>query len=118
MLFHYSNFKVEIKNLKFTTEDGMIFPKTAIISLLDENDHVMAVELLGHLETDKIYERIENEEDINLDYCYVNNFSLSIYRDNRNLDKKTYVSLSSFSAQNAFFDSKFGVDFSFAHFRD
>lgn len=116
MIFHYHDFKVEIKNLKFTTENKYIFPKTAIISFLDEMGHVSAVELLGHLETEEIYKKIESGEPLNLDYCYVLNFSLTLYRDQRGMDKKQRVPLPGFSARNAFFDSKFGTDLSFASF--
>jgi len=118
MVFHYSDFKVEIKNLKFTSDDGNRFPKTAIINFLDKAGKVSSVELMGYIPTEDIYDKIKRLDPINLDYCYVHNFSLSLYRDRNNLDKKSIIQLPEFSARNAFFDSKFGVDFSFAKFQD
>ncbi|MCH7657532.1 MAG: hypothetical protein IIB05_04360 [Bacteroidetes bacterium] len=116
MTFQYSNYKVEIKNLKYTTDDGRVFPKTAIVTLFDENNMSIAVELFGFLETEKLYKMIDKKEHLNLDNCLVKNFSLSVYRSERGLEKKEYVELNGFSASNSFFESKFGIDFSFSEF--
>jgi len=118
MIFHYSDFKAEIKNLKFRSDDGYVFPETAILSFLDDIGKVSKVELMGHITTEDIYKKIEQQEAINLDYCFVDNFSLSLYRDRHGMDKKAQVILPEFSARHAFFDSKFGNDFSFAKFKD
>ena len=116
--FHYPGFKVEIKNLKFITEDGIRLPKTAIISFLDDNNNVTGVEILGHLDNESIYKKIASGEPVILDYCYIHNFSLSDYRHQNGMDKKARVALPSFSARHAFFDSKPGTDFSYAQFLD
>jgi len=118
MVFHYPGYKVEIKNLKFLTEEGVRFPKTAIISFLDGNEKVSHVEIMGHLDCESIYGKINSGEALHLDHCYIKNFSLSNYRDQNKKDKKALVSFPSFSARNAFFDSKSGTDFSFAVFQD
>ena len=118
MTFQYTNYKVEVKNLKYTTDDGKVFPGTAIVTLLDNKNQSVAVELFGYLETEKLHKMIDNKEDINLDYCLVKNFSLSVYRSERGLGKKEYVELKGFSASHSFFESKFGIDFSFAEFSD
>ncbi len=118
MVVNYPDYKVEIKNLKFTADDGRILPKTAIISILNADNNVTSVELLGHMDTDEIYHKIEKGEALNLDHCYINNFSLTLFRDQRNLEKKSFVKIRSFSAQHAFFDSKFGIDFSHGDFTD
>ncbi len=116
MNFYYRKFKVEIKNLKFTSDEGRIYPKTAIVSLLDEFGGVSSVELFGHVDTEEIYMKIDKNEPIVLDHCYITNFSLSIYREKYKRDEKAMVSLPEFSAHHAFFDTKSGLDFSFALF--
>ncbi len=118
MIFDYFTFKVEIKNVKFTSDEGIVFPKTAIISFIAENLEVISIDLLGHITSEEIYKKIEIGEALNLNHCYVKNFSLSIYRDNRNLDKNEYIKLKGLSARHSFFDSKSGTDFSFAEFED
>jgi hypothetical protein len=118
MVFNYFTFKVEIKNVKYTSEEGIIFPKTAIITFIAEDQEVISVELFGHTDIDAIYRKIDNGEPINLNYCYVNNFSLSVYRSNKNLAAKEDIKLSNFSAHHSFFESKFGTDFSFAEFEE
>lgn len=116
MTFQYTNYKVEVKNLKYITDNGKVFPRTAIVTLLDNNNQSVAVELFGYLETEKLYKMIDKNEDLNLDHCLVRNFSLSVYRSERGIDKKEYVKLNGFRASNSFFESKFGTDFSFSEF--
>ncbi|UCG28428.1 MAG: two pore domain potassium channel family protein [Bacteroidales bacterium] len=116
MILNYPSFKVEVKNIKFKTDEGVVLPKTAIVSFLMENREVSSVELYGHIDTEDIYRMIENGEPVNLDYCYIQDLSLSVYRSQRNLDRKAYVRIGNFSARHAFFDAKFGTDFSHAEF--
>ena len=102
MTFKYTNYRVEVKNLKYTTDDGKVFPKTAIVTLLDDKDKSVSVELFGYFETEELYK----------------NLSLSIYRSERGIDKKEYVELKGLSAHHSFFESKFGTDFSFSEFSE
>ncbi len=118
MTFQYTNYKVEVKNLKYTTDDGRVFPRTAIVTLLDNKNQSAAVELFGYLETEELYKMIDKKEDINLDFCLVRNFSLSVYRSERGIGKKEYVELNGLSARHSFFESKFGTDFSFSEFSE
>ncbi len=62
MTFQYTNYKVEVKNLKFTTDDGKVFPNTAIVTLLDSNNQTVSVELFGYLEIEKLSEMIDKKE--------------------------------------------------------
>lgn len=116
MNFNYRKFKVEIKNLKFTSDEGLIYPKTAIVTFLDEFGGQSSVELFGHMDSGEIYRKIENNEVITLDHCYITKFSLSVYREKHKMDEKARVSIREFSAHHAFFDTKSGLDFSFAEF--
>jgi len=118
MRFDYHHYQVEIKKLKFTTDEGTVIPATAIITLYDEKDHKLAVELLGYRDTREWYEQIAAGEPLNMDQCYVRDFSLSAYRDSKGLEKKAYVTIPALSARNAFFDARILNDFSFADFAD
>ncbi len=118
MRFDYHHYKVEIKNLKFTTDGGRVLPKTAIVTLYDEDDANIGVELFGYRDTREWYEMIERGEPLVMDQCYVRDFSLSAYRDSRGMEKKEPVTILSLTARNAFFESKVVTDFSFALFED
>lgn len=118
MLFHYSSYRVEIKNLKFVSEEGHQYPRTAIVTLLNEKDEVIGTELLGNQERSEIFEAIEKGEPLNLDHCYIEDFSLSHYRQQKGFDRKEMISLKNVSAKDAFFESHLATDFSFADFGD
>lgn len=116
MIKDYFNYKVKIKDTSFETETGKKYENTAAISFLDENKKEVAYIELGFIDSEEIYQLIDKEVAINIDQCYVENFSLIDYRESRNLDKKSYVKLHQFSAYNTFFDSRTGTDFSFVEF--
>jgi hypothetical protein len=114
----YSNYKVEIKNVKFIADDGRTCPKTAIVSFFGHDGEETGSELFGVIDSSDIYNSIKEGKTINLDNFYISEFSLAAYRRHNELEKKEYVTLHNFSAQNAFFDSKSSTDFSYAKFSD
>jgi hypothetical protein len=118
MIKEYFNYKVKIKDTPFVTETGKKYRNTAALSFLDENKKEIAYIELGFIDSEEIYCLIDQGEAINIDQCYVENFSLNDYRESRNIDKKAYVKLHQFSAYNTFFDSRTGTDFSFSEFDD
>lgn len=70
----------------------------------------------GYRTAKEVYKMIDNNN-INLNECYVKDFSLKEYRKgNSKYFKNKYVELNNFSAREAFFDGK--VDFSHAQFND
>ncbi|MCK5823197.1 MAG: hypothetical protein KAG95_04280 [Bacteroidales bacterium] len=113
MISNYYSFKVNIVDKIFYTEEGNEFPKTAIITLFDKNNKVIISKDFGYIDTIDIYNHIDKNEQLNLDYCYIKNFSITTYRRLRLIDKKDYVSIKGISAKHAFFDSNFNIDFSF-----
>ncbi len=115
---YYNRFEVKIVDKSFYSENGIFYPKTAIITFLDEKHHVINTIDYGYLTTIDIYNSIDANKSLKLDNCYVNNFSLTAYRRTRILDKKEYVELDSISAKGAFFDSKHEIDFSYAKLSD
>lgn len=110
----YSSFHAEIKNLKYITEEGQRLPKTAILTFqVPQYDHPV-IEILGYIEPEEIYRMIDTGKSVNLDFCYIDKFSLTDYRNLRNLDSKKYVEIKGFSARQTFIDTHTRIDFSFA----
>ncbi len=118
MTTSYSNYKVEIKNVKFISDDGRTCPRTAIVSLYGLDGEEIGSELLGAIEMSEVYRMIKEGADLNFDNFYLNEFSLATYRRHNSLEKKEFVQLKKFSAKNAFFEAKHSTDFSHALFSD
>ena len=105
MIVNYSSYKVEIKDIQYTTPEGRVFDKTVIVAFYNQLGEIITFSEFGHMDTRTIYDKIENKEEINLDYCYVKNFSLTVYRMYTLKEKNEHVQLYGFSAKNAFFGS-------------
>ncbi|MFN8241163.1 MAG: potassium channel family protein [Bacteroidales bacterium] len=118
MITGYTNYKVEIKNVKFVADDGRKCSKTAIVTLYGHEGAEIGSELFGVIEPGEIYQLIKDGQDINLDNFYINEFSLATYRRHNDLDRKALVQLGNFSARNAFFESRSLIDFSYSEFKD
>ena len=112
----YSDFRVEIKNVKFSSEEGRTYPRTAIVTFVNSRGKDISTELFGVTDINGVYDLILKGQDVNLDNLYVSEFSLSAYRRQNNLEKKTAIPIKSLSARNAFFESKTSTDFSYASF--
>jgi hypothetical protein len=117
MFSEHTTHRVEIKNLKFVTEEGIRFPKTAIFSISIPGQNNPVVELLGYHDLEEIYKFIDEGTPLNLDHCYINKFSLTDYRQSRKLDTKKIVVINGFSAKHSFFDSPSQLDFSYGAFQ-
>lgn len=118
MTREYSDYRVEIKDVKFRTDDGRIYTRTASIIFFDSENMEIGSELFGAIDVNSIYMLIKEGKDIILDNCYVYDFSLSVYRRNNNIDSKAVVPIKGFSAKKAFFESEVCNDFSHASFSD
>jgi hypothetical protein len=118
MVTAYSSYSVEIKNVKFISDEGRTCPRTAIITLFNERGEEIGSELFGAVDLNQLYDNIKEGNDIILDNCYISEFSLASYRRHNNLDKKEQVKFKGFSAKSAFFESRIGTDFSHSVFSD
>jgi len=118
MIQLHNRFHIKIKNTKFVNDDGYEFTHTATVTIFDKNENIVFSEDYGHLPTNKIYDLIDTGDLINLNQCYIENFSLTAYRRTRLIHKESTVKLKGFSASNTLFSSKFQIDFSFADFGD
>lgn len=110
----HSSFTVEIKKLKFVTDDGKKFPGTALINFKMHESEKPVVELMGYMEENEIYKAIDRGEELNLDHCYIDKFSLKDYRLTRNLNSRDVVVVKGFSAKNSLFGGLASLDFSYA----
>ncbi len=118
MISQYSNYNVEIKNVKFTAEDGRTCPRTAVITFVNDNGEEIGSELFGVAEINNIYSLIKEGQSVNLDNFYISEFSLSSYRQLNNIEKKELVPINRLSARNAFFEARVSTDFSYSSFTD
>jgi len=113
-MIHPSFYTYTVKIIKkpFTAEKDVLYPQTAVVSFYNIQGQLLFAEDYGYLPTGEIYDLIEKSEVVNLDYCYVKNFSFTAYRRTHILPKIDIVKLKSVSAKRAFFDSEYTVDFS------
>jgi hypothetical protein len=118
MVTGYTTYKVEVKNVKFISDDGRTCPRTAIVTFTNEEGEMIGSELFGAVDVSLIYNLIKEGKDINLDNCYISEFSISSFRRYNSIEKKVLVPIKGFSAKNAFFEAKISTDFSFSSFAD
>jgi hypothetical protein len=118
MVTSYTNYRTEIKNVKFIAEDGRVCPRTAIVSLIGHDGEEIGSELFGVIDASEIYKMIKDGKELNFDNFFISEFSLANYRRINGLDKKEFVQLKKFSAKNAFFEARSVTDFSFSEFSD
>lgn len=118
MISSGNRYVVNIVDRIFVNDTGFSFPQTAIVTIYDENQNNIFSSDYGYLTTEKIYDLIEQNAEINLDNCYVSNFSITAYRRSRIVHKTSFVELKGFSAKFSFFNSKHQIDFSFIDFGD
>ncbi|MEQ8323555.1 MAG: potassium channel family protein [Vicingaceae bacterium] len=111
-MFH--SYRVEITSKAFEADDGRKFAKTAKVSLLDYNNKPLDIRHYGVLEKEQLYDLIFSRNKINLDDCYVKDFSLSEYRRSKGLINDQHVELLDLSARRSFFDADHEIDFSYA----
>ncbi len=118
MITGYTNYRTEIKNVKFIADDGRTCPRTAIVTLIGQHGEEIGTELFGAIEITDVYKLIKDGEELNLDNFFLSEFSLANYRRQNGIDKKDFVSFKKFSAKNSFFEAKNCTDFSFSSFSD
>ena len=116
MVTGYSNYHVEIRIVKFITDDGRTCARTAMVSFHNDAGEEIDSELFGVADINQIYSIIKEGKDLNLDNFYIHEFSLSSYRRINGMDKKDLVPVHGFSAKNAFFEAKVCTDFTYSSF--
>ena len=69
-------------------------------------------------EQSKIYIQLKNQENINLNRCYVKDFSISELKKSINIEETQLFDINNFEAENAFFDCNLLTDFSYTNFKE
>lgn len=109
-------FKVKIADKEFITKDGRHFKNTANVLFYNNLGKIVEIKEYGWVDKSEIYEQISQKKDINLNHCYISDFSLIEYRKINNLSEHSKVHLQNFSAKNTFFDCDVKIDFTYAIF--
>ncbi len=112
---NYLSFKTEIVDKPFNTGTKQL-TQTARVTFIDDIENVQNTKEYGVVEADAIYDIIKAGEALELNNCYIKNFSLNAYRDKFDLKGMSPVILSNFSALNAFFEADDTIDFSYGAF--
>ena len=76
MISSGNRYVVNIVDRVFVNDAGFSFPQTAIITIYDENQNNIFSSDYGYLPTEKIYDMVENQAELNFDNCYISNFSI------------------------------------------
>ncbi len=116
MITSYSNYHIEIRNVKFIADDGRTCQRTAMVTFHNEEGEEINSELFGVVDINMIYTMIKEGKDVILDDYYIQEFSLSSYRRINGLEKKDMVQIKGFSARNAFFEARGCTDFTYSSF--
>ena len=116
MIPESADFKVEIRDQKFTSRDGQNYPKMAVLTFHSPDTHEESLVELGYIEEDEIFEIIHRGDPLVLDHCYIDRLSLAGYREKNKLDRKDYVQIRNFSVRSALVNCKTAVEFEYAEF--
>jgi len=71
MIENFATFKIEKLNIPFVSPDGITFPRTVTVTLLNKNNEDIAYYELGYASIYSVYQKIHENKPINLDYAYV-----------------------------------------------
>ena len=118
MSLTYTTYRVSYLEQPFERKNGQQSESTARITFLNEHLNTLRVVDYGIMEAEDIYASLEKGDDLDLDQCFIKNFSLSRYRQSRGLDLMTPIQLGKFSAVDTFFESDQLIDFSFSVFQN
>ena len=110
-----ATYHIEVLEDSFQFEDNSC-KQTVIVKTFVENKLVTKTKY-GLVEKETIYECLKNGESINLNRCYVKDFSISEYKKLIDFEELTHIELTNFIAENAFFDCSLRTDFSYIDFK-
>ena len=109
------SYQTKILEEKITLEDGREYDRTAIVEKW-KGSSKLSSRRLAYPDLAQLYDQIVNGEPINLNDCYLSHFSLSDLRRQYKLAEGSLITMQSFEAQHAFFESEYGTDFSYSNF--
>jgi hypothetical protein len=96
-----SRVEIEIQDREYKA-DNVFYSKTAVIKYFDNEANQIALEELGFVDQIYVQEYLQKYNELQLDYCVIQDFSLEFLKES-NKGEKTI--LSNFSAKNSIFYS-------------
>ncbi len=108
-------YKPRIVDKPFEVEGVKLSEQTVIVSRKRDGKHKTPYKY-AYVAKETVYDLIKEGEPINLDFCYVADFSLEEYRIREGLESRSYVDIVEWSAKDAFFDSDRGTNFTYGRF--
>ena len=114
----YSNiatYQIEILDESFQFEENKS-DQTVVVKTYVENK-LVSITRYGLVTKDEIYAQLKNGENINLNRCYVKDFSISEFKISIAHNDLKYIDVNDFVAENAFFDCSLRTDFSYINFK-
>lgn len=112
----FQTYSVKILNKPFVLGGSVKSERTARVFMPDNVGIKTEVRNYAYIEAQELYNKLSGDKAIDLNNCYIKNFSLREYRKLNNLDDNSYIEIPELSAVNAFFDSDDVIDFSYAQF--
>lgn len=116
MAYSFYKYNIQEINREFVRSDGYSTPTTIQITLYNSQGVEITQFNLANPDLSNVYDAIGRGEDINLDFCYIKNFSSTACKRFLDIPKTELLEVKSFSAQNAFFESPLSVDLSLVKF--
>ncbi len=116
MISNFFTYRIEKTGKKSARSTGEANLSMAVVALLKENGDLISKLELNIVEAGDLYEQIIAGETVNLDKCFIENFSLSALREKKGLRKSQYLDINGFIATNSVFCSEGEIDFAFARF--
>lgn len=113
MITNYFSVRALVMEKPYIDEAGNSYSKSVMLTFCDQFGKELDNRVLGYLELEEIYDRIDQTNEINLTNCYVKGFSITAFRRTRLLKKNDVVKIKSIQARTAFFESNFDIDFSY-----
>ncbi|MEM9022514.1 MAG: ion channel [Bacteroidota bacterium] len=107
---------ITIEDQEFRVDDSHVLPQTACVTFLDADNRRLHTGQYGVVDTDSVYERLAAGQPVNLNNCYIRNFSLATYRERYGHSETTELAFPPFSAANALFRNDQLLDFSLVAF--
>lgn len=102
---NFFTFKIKLKDKPFKTSENIIYTQTAAISFFNEYSQEISYVELGYVQADEIYNKIYQNEAINLNETYIDNFSIAAYKKKYEINETDAIEIFDFSAQRAVFHS-------------
>lgn len=90
--------------------------QTVVVSTYVENK-LVSKHKYGYVAKEQVYEHFKQNKCINLNHCYVKDFSISEYKKSIGCEDLQSIDLDDFIAENAFFDCTLRTDFSYIDFK-